>query len=421
MANVTAIYELQNAVNINLTADSLFHELTKDNLLCSLEYSQNVYSLLNKNGLTIPFDEVSRVFNNSHNDHIEHTNKELFSCCQDMEQYLKTLPDLLSSEIEKPSFEDNTLPKTIDHIEFSVQQTKENMNNRLKKVCEKKQELFCDDGVYTLIAKARKTKESENINFRNVEKNLNQCSKNYLKQVTENYDDLFQKFSHNIDAVIKKTSAVKENTNETQMNRVSKFAEKKIHELSNNQEEVSPFQNENYYGTKNFINNNNFNLYYPTLLAQIESYRATTSSLEDRAMEVLSRFGHEQSDKLSQEQIVMISHNIMKMLKIDSHFIQAKTINNQTENFIICNPEEKNPLLFEPTKKTVVTTNGKEMEKPYKVTLEQNTIQKMKDGETITIGQELVTENKEHVYQEKMELGTKQKVLVKTNPDQKEA
>ena len=45
----------------------------------------------------------------------------------------------------------------------------------------------------------------------------------------------------------------------------------------------------------------------------------------------------------------------------------------------------------------------------------------MKDGETITIGQELVTENKEHVYQEKMELGTKQKVLVKTNPDQKEA
>ena len=59
MANVTAIYELQNAVNINLTADSLFHELTKENLLCSLEYSQNVYSLLNKNGLTIPFDEVS--------------------------------------------------------------------------------------------------------------------------------------------------------------------------------------------------------------------------------------------------------------------------------------------------------------------------------------------------------------------------
>ena len=107
MANVAAIYELQNSVNINLTADSLFHELTKNNLLRSFEYSQKVYSLLKENGIKTPFDEVSRVFNNSHNDHVEHTNKELFSCCQDIEKYLKTLPDLLSSEVEKTSFETN--------------------------------------------------------------------------------------------------------------------------------------------------------------------------------------------------------------------------------------------------------------------------------------------------------------------------
>ena len=137
MANVAAIYELQNSVNINLTADSLFHELTKNNLLRSFEYSQKVYSLLKENGIKTPFDEVSRVFNNSHNDHVEHTNKELFSCCQDMEKYLKTLPDSLSNEIEKPNFETNTLSNTVDEVENGITHTKNNMNTRLKNVFEK--------------------------------------------------------------------------------------------------------------------------------------------------------------------------------------------------------------------------------------------------------------------------------------------
>lgn len=417
MANVAAIYELQNSVNINLTADSLFHELTKNNLLRSFEYSQKVYSLLKENGIKTPFDEVSRVFNNSHNDHVEHTNKELFSCCQDIEKYLKTLPGLLSSEVEKPSFETNALPNTVNEIETGVENAKNNINTRLKAVCEKKQELFCDDGIYTLIANARKTKESENINFKKVEKTLNACSNDYLKQVDKNYDDLFQKFSMNVDAIMKKADAVKEDTNETQMNRVTKFAEKKIQELSANQDGISPFQNESYQGTKNFVNNNDFNMYYPTLLAQIETYRATTSSLEDRAIEILSRFGKEQKEKMSQEEIATISHNVLKMLKIDSHLIKAKTNDNKNEEFIICRPEDQTSVLFDPTKETIVNNNGKETTEPYKVSLNHETIQKMKEGEAVTIG----TTNKENVYQESMKLGEKSKTLIKTDTNKNNA
>ena len=421
MANVAAIYELQNAVNINLTADSLFHELTKNNLLRSFEYSQKVYSLLKDNGIKTAFDEVSRVFNNSHNDHVEHTNKELFSCCQDMEKYLKTLPDSLSSEVEKPSFETNTLPNTINNIESHVKNVKNNMNTRLKNVCEKKQELFCDDGIYTLIANARKTNESENINFKKIEQTLNACSKDYLKQVDKNYDDLFKKFSTNVDLIMKKASAVKEDTNEMQMNRVTKFAEKKIQELSGNQDEISPFQSELYQGTKSFINNHNFNAYYPPLLAQIESYRATTSSLEDRAIEILSRFGKEQKEKMTPNEIATISHNILKMLKIDSHLIKAKKPDQKEEEFIICNPNEQTPILFAPTKETIVNTNGKETEEPYKIPLDQDIIQKMKTGDNVTIGMDYVTNNNSHIYQETMKLGERQKTLIKTDTNKNNA
>ena len=421
MANVAAIYELQNAVNINLTADSLFHELTKNNLLRSFEYSQKVYSLLKENGINTPFDEVSRIFNNSHNDHVEHTNKELFSCCQDMEKYLKTLPDSLSNEIEKPNFETNTLSNTVDEVENGITHTKNNMNTRLKNVCEKKQELFCDDGIYTLIANARKAVESENINFKKVEQTLNECSKDYLKQVDKNYDDLFQKFSMNVDIIIKKATAVKEDTNETQMNRVTKFAEKKIQELSANQEGISPFQNEIYQGTKNFVNNQEFNTYYPPLLAQIESYRATTSSLEDRAIEILSRFGKDQKDKISSDNITTISHNVLKMLKIDSHLIKAKTPDQKEEEFIICNPDEQTPILFDPNKETMVNTNGKESEEPYKVSLDQDIIQKMKAGENVTIGMSYVNDNQNHIYQDTMRLGEQQKTLVKTDTNKNNA
>ena len=114
MANVGAIYELQNAVNINLTAEHLFHELTKNNLLRSFEYSQQIYTLLNDNNLPIPFTEISKIFNTSHEDHVEHTNQELFSCCKDMEANLKTLPDTLSSQVDKPNFDQTD--KTVETI-----------------------------------------------------------------------------------------------------------------------------------------------------------------------------------------------------------------------------------------------------------------------------------------------------------------
>ena len=201
------------------------------------------------------------------------------------------------------------------------------------------------------------------------------------------------------------------------MNRVTKFAEKKIQELSANQDGISPFQNESYQGTKNFVNNNDFNMYYPTLLAQIETYRATTSSLEDRAIEILSRFGKEQKEKMSQEEIATISHNVLKMLKIDSHLIKAKTNDNKNEEFIICRPEDQTSVLFDPTKETIVNNNGKETTEPYKVSLNHETIQQMKEGEAVTIG----TTNKENIYQESMKLGEKSKTLIKTDTNKNNA
>lgn len=420
MANVGAIYELQNAVNINLTAEHLFHELTKNNLLRSFEYSQQIYTLLNDNNLPIPFTEISKIFNTSHEDHVEHTNQELFSCCKDMEAYLKTLPDTLSSQVDKPNFDQTA--KTVETIENGVNETKQNINTRLKSVCEKKQELFCDDGVYTIIENARKRKGSEHINFKSIEKKLNLCSQDYLNKISENYNQLFESFSKNIDNIIKKVSLMKTDTNELQMNRMNKFAEKKIQELTTNKEEQSTFQNDSYQGSKQFINQGNFNMYYPMILSQIESYHATSANLPTRAMEVLSRFGREHQNTLSHNEIVSISHNILKMLKIDSHLIKAKSQDDKekTEEFIVCNPEEVNPILFEPTKSKIVDQNGKQIEKPYTFSLNQDTIEKMKEGEGIVIGNDTVLENGKHTYQETMKLGEKQKILQKSKIETKQ-
>ncbi|MBS7020547.1 MAG: hypothetical protein KH135_01555 [Firmicutes bacterium] len=419
MASVGAIYELKNALTIHTTASSLYQELTKNNLLQSLKLNESIFKILKEHQITLSFDEVNRVFTNSHNDHIEHTNQELFSCCMDMENYLKTLPETLSTEVSTPHFENKNQTKNhIDTIMSGVETTKKNINTRLKRVCKNKQEIFCQDGVYTLIEVIRKSAEVQKINFKGVEQQLLECSNHYLKQVDTNYDNLFVTFSDNIDKIMKKAGALKENNQEMEMNRAQGFVNKKVQELSGAQEPMSPFQNDAYQGTRKFINDASLQMYYPALIAQIESYRATNPNVEERAFDILTRFAHEQKNHMNPEEITTISHNILKMLKIDSHFISSPQKNeDKTQNYIICDPEKENPILFEPNKACIKTTNGKEIYEPYTVTLDQNTISKMKQGEQVTVGTNLVTTDGVHIYQESMKLGSKPKTLVMKKPE----
>lgn len=419
MASVGAIYELKNALTIHSTASNLYQELTKENLLQSLKLNESVFKTLKSHNITLSFDEVNRVFNNSHNDHVEHTNKELFSCCMDMENYLKTLPETLSAEVSTPQFENHNQTKNhVDNIMSGVETTKRNINTRLKRVCKSKQEIFCQDGIYTLIEIIRKSSEKNKINFKGVEQQLLESSNQYLSQVDHNYENLFMNFSNNVDKIMKKAEALKENNQEMEMNRAQGFVDKKVQELSSVQEPMSPFQNDSYQGSRNFINNASLSIYYPSLIAQIEAYHVTNPNVEERAFDILARFGKEQKNQLTPDEITTISHNVLKMLKIDSHFIASTNEKEEaTQNYIICNPEKEQPILFEPNKERIKSKNGNEIHEPYTVTLDQNTISKMKDGEKVTIGTNIVTDDGVQIYQETMNLGPKPKTLVMTKPE----
>ena len=156
MPDVANMYELQNAVHLYLTADSLFTELTTNNSMAESKYTQKIFSLAKDGGLSLSYNDIYQIFHNSHVDHVDNTNKELYSCCQDMEAYLKTLPDVISREIEKPQFNaPATLPDTIQKIKSGIKRSKDDIN-RLQSLCKQKQELYCQDGIYTSIERARK-------------------------------------------------------------------------------------------------------------------------------------------------------------------------------------------------------------------------------------------------------------------------
>lgn len=417
MINGTSIFAIQNALSIYLPGASLYNELTKNNIYESLLLKQKVFALANQ--ANISYDEVDRVFTNSHNDHVEHTNQELFSCCMEMESYLKTLPETLSSVVSKPSFNGTDSPKTeVEKIEQGVQQTKNAMNTRLKNVCKSKQNIFCDDGIYTLIEMMRKQPNTENLNFKSVETQLHSLSTEYLNHVDMNYDHLFVTFSNSIDNIMKKTNAVKENNQEEQMMRATSFVDKKVNELTGVTEPDSPFQNEEYQGTRSFVTDPLLTSYYPLLISQIESYRATDKDIAKRAFDVLFQFGLDQQEKLQPEQISIISHNVLKMLKIDSNLITSKNEKDDTEEkYIICNPEQEKPVLFDPTRQTVIDDGRKSFEKPYTITLDQEAITKLKEGESITVGNEFTTNDNTRIYQEKCTIGPKTKALIKTKPE----
>ena len=139
MPDVANMYELQNAVHLYLTADSLFTELTKNNSLTESKYTPVIFSLAKEEGLSLSYNDIYQIFHNSHVDHVEKTNKELYSCCQDMEAYLKTLPDVISREIEKPQFNaPATLPDTIQKIKSGIKRSKDDIDARLQSLCQKK-------------------------------------------------------------------------------------------------------------------------------------------------------------------------------------------------------------------------------------------------------------------------------------------
>lgn len=406
MPDVANMYELQNAVHLYLTADSLFTELTTNNSMAESKYTQKIFSLAKDGGLSLSYNDIYQIFHNSHVDHVDKTNKELYSCCQDMEAYLKTLPDVISREIEKPQFDaPATLPDTIQKIESGINRSKDDINTRLQRVCQQKQELYCQDGIYTSIERARKQQTGKQINYKSFESRCTQLSENYLKQIQQNYGNLFQKFSNNIDTIMQKTVALKTPTMDAQNVRVSNYVEKRKKELTEGNERESIFQNSSYQGTRAFLNDPVLAPYYTNILSQIEVQQATNSKvkLEDRAFRVLAEFANRSSGNLSHEQIVTISHNVLKMLKVDSHLVHDMS-DPENKTFIVTNPET-DPVLFEPTRTAIKEKDGSQVEEPYAVPIDHDTIQKMVDGEQVTVGKEVV--------ENPMEMGKKGKVLVR--------